>query len=80
MTVSLVPCPACNNKVSTQAESCPKCGHKYPGGSSMATVVVPPSPQMIDKEEHWLWTILMVLVALAPMLFLIWLFWLLGSD
>jgi RNA polymerase subunit RPABC4/transcription elongation factor Spt4 len=25
---ALTPCPACKNQVSSEAEACPKCGHK----------------------------------------------------
>ena len=33
----LTSCPSCGNDVSTQADTCPKCGHrfKYAGGINM---------------------------------------------
>jgi len=35
--MSLQPCPSCENQVSTEADTCPKCGHRfhYAGGLNM---------------------------------------------
>lgn len=35
--MKLLPCPACNNPVSTVAASCPQCGHPIAGKKTEAT-------------------------------------------
>lgn len=40
----LVQCPACERQVSTEAHSCPNCGHPSPGRSAHPA----PSPQVLD--------------------------------
>ena len=38
--MSLVKCPECNNKISDNAETCPKCGHIFQRKPNLFFVVV----------------------------------------
>src|SRR5271168_880803 len=54
-SMMLTPCPACGNKVSTQAPTCPHCGHPLAGSASG------PAPQspgaLLGGRGKWLaWT------------------------
>ncbi len=42
----LISCPACGNRISSQASSCPQCGHP---------VASPPAPQVIVTQKVPLW-------------------------
>lgn len=61
--MALVPCPECNKKISTRAESCPHCGMPISEAERAAGARTPRSPGLAGK----------VLVAVLALIGLVWL-------
>ncbi|WP_197063063.1 zinc ribbon domain-containing protein [Pontibacillus marinus] len=63
--MSLIKCPACDNQVSTQAKSCPQCGHPLKPTPST------PPPQSKESQGLGFWGVVgAVVVAIIILSFI----------
>lgn len=63
--MSLIKCPECNNQVSTEADSCPGCGHPVKTSGRNTDPIVTPNYEHRSEVPKWVIPIFVLVAAVA---------------